>query len=131
MTDSRGFTIIELLVVVVVLIAAGLLFFAQKNELQIAQADSQRKTAINAMHYSLEEAYYTQHGHYPTSIDESILKTVDPDLFTDPNGIKINQAGSDYRYEAIGCAENECKGYRLRANLVNESDYVKSNRDRD
>lgn len=129
MKNSSGFTVIEVISVIALLAAAGMLFFSQKQNLQISHDDEMRKTAINAMHYSLEESFYKDNGHYPPSIDESILMTVDPELFTDPYGVKLGEPGSDYRYEAIGCTDSECDGYRLSAALVNEADYVKTNQD--
>lgn len=131
MKYSRGFTVIELLVVAAILAAAGFLVFSQKLELQKAHNDEQRKTAINAMHYSLKEAFYKTHSYYPPSIDESVLLTVEPSLFTDPNGIKLDEAGSDYRYEATGCVDEKCQGYRLSATLENEADYIKTSEDKD
>ena len=90
-TTSRGFTIIELLFIIVLLAAASVLFFVQKNNLEVAGRDETRKTAINAMYYSIEEVYFKSHNSYPRTIDSTILPSVDPSLFTDPNGVKIGE----------------------------------------
>ena len=127
MKNSRGFTVIELLVVALILALAGFLVFSQKQDMQVAWDDKHRKTAINAMYYSLEESFFKSNQYYPTKIDESVLTTVDPDLFTDPSGIKLGEAQSDYRYEASGCIDGKCRGYRLSASLQNEADYIKNN----
>lgn len=136
---QRGFTVIELVVVTAFLLFAGILFFTQKNNLEVAGRDKDRKTAINAMYYGLEEAFYKEHGYYPEKIDEKNLTTVDSVLFTDPNGVKLGQTvqkiddtevavSSDYRYESLGCTLGKCKSYVLRADLEAEADYIKNSR---
>ena len=127
-TTSRGFTIIELLFIIVLLTAASVLFFVQKNNLEVASQDETRKTSINAMYYSIEEVYFKNNGYYPRTVDEKVLPSVDPTLFKDPAGVKIGESTSDYRYEAYNCTDDRCKSYTLRASLQNEADYVKTNR---
>ena len=126
-TTSRGFTIIELLFIIVLLTAASVLFFVQKNNLEVASQDETRKTSINAMYYSIEEVYFKNNGYYPQTINETV-PSVDPTLFKDPGGVKIGESTSDYRYEAYNCTDDHCKSYSLRAALQNEADYVKTNR---
>ncbi len=122
---SAGFTVIELLVIIVILGAASVLFFVQKNNVQVAARDNERKTAINAMYYGLEKVFYKANGYYPVTINSTILPSVDPALFTDPNGKAIGTAGSDYRYLPTNCTNDQCKSYSLRATLQNEADFVK------
>ena len=74
----NGFTVIELLVVIAVLGVGCWLFFSEKMKLDAVQRDNQRKVAINAMYYSLEEYYYAKFGYYPQTIDSKTLRTVDP-----------------------------------------------------
>ena len=126
MKSSRGFTVIELVIVVAFFAAASVLFFVQKNHVEVAARDDARKTAINAMYYSLEEVYYKQHNGYPRTINSEILPSVDPNLFKDPNGVKIGESGSNYRYEGLNCNGDTCKSYTLRADLEAEGDFVKS-----
>jgi len=125
---SKGFTIIELLFVIVLLVAASVLFFVQKNNLEVASRDEVRKTSINAMYYSIEEVYFKANNFYPRTIDTATLPSVDPALFKDPNGIKIGESNSNYRYEPYNCEGDQCKNYTLRTILENEDDYVKTNR---
>ncbi len=127
---SRGFTVIELLVIVVVLGAASILFFIQKNNVEVAGRDNERKVAINAMYYSLEEVFFKANGYYPTTISEANLPSVDPALFTDPNGIKIGTADSNYRYEPTNCVDDKCKSYTVRTSLQNEADFVKDSKNK-
>lgn len=88
---QSGFTVIELVVVAVLLAVAGILVFVQMNNLRTANQDTQRKTAINAMHYALEEVYYKEHGYYPATLTTETLPSVDPALFTDPDGFTIGK----------------------------------------
>ena len=125
---SRGFTVIEILFVSLIAIAASILFFIQKNNLEIVASDNTKKTAINAMYYSLEESFYPTNKYYPQTISSDILKTVDPALFTDPSGVKINTTGSSYTYTPTDCQDSKCKSYKLKATLQNESDYTKTNK---
>lgn len=126
----NGFTVIELLVVIVLLGVGCWLFFSEKSKLDGTQADSERKVAINSMYYSLEEYYYAKNGYYPQTIDSKVLRTVDPDLFTDPDGIKMGEEGADYSYESTGCTtDGHCTGYTLTSVMDREDDYVKKNRD--
>ncbi|MDX2776557.1 type II secretion system protein [Streptomyces caniscabiei] len=124
---QSGFTVIELIIVIIFLSAATILLFIQRGNLEAADRDDKRKTAINAMYYNLEEVFYAKNGYYPATIDEKKLPAMDPALFTDPYGNKIGTSESEYRYEATGCTNDKCKGYTLRADLEKEDDFVKSN----
>jgi len=128
MKSSRGFTVVELLIVVGVLALASILFFAQKNVVEVASRDQLRKTSINAIYYSLEEVYFKQHGSYPLTVNPEALPSVDPDLFKDPHGVKIGESDSEFRYEPTNCDATSCKSYTLRTTLENEDDYVKTSR---
>lgn len=128
MKRAHGFTIIELLVAIVFLAAIGVIFFIQKNNLEIAGRDEQRKVAINTIYYGLEESFFAKNKYYPASIDEKTLTTVPSELFTDPLGFKLGESSSNYRYEPLNCTDQKCKGYSLRTTLENEADFVKTNR---
>lgn len=125
MKKQAGFTVVELLVSVALLIAAGVLVMQQKGQIEKVDRDRERKTAINAMYYSLEEVYYVGNGSYPAKINKDNLKSMDPALFTDPNGVALGSQGSNYHYDPINCDGNVCKSYTLRATLENEADYTK------
>jgi len=128
MKSSRGFTVVELLIVVAFLAAASIIFFIQKNNIEVAARDDARKTSINAMHYSLEEVYFKEHKSYPRTLSAETLPSVDPELFKDPNGVKIGESTSNFRYEPTECNGDSCKSYSLRTILENEADYIKKNR---
>lgn len=126
---QRGFTVIELLIVIVILAVGGWLFFSEKARVNAVARDDTRKTAINAMYYNLEEVFYPKNGYYPSTINSKTLRAMDPTLFIDPNGISLGDTGSDYRYDATGCStDSRCTGYSLRAVMEREADFVKTNR---
>jgi type II secretory pathway pseudopilin PulG len=128
MKRSQGFTVIEVIVVVLFLSIATTVLFIQKNSIASTHRDDQRKIAINAMYYSLEEVYYEKNKAYPVTIGDTTLTGFDPALLADPNGLKIGDKNSNYRYEGINCTNDSCKSYSLRADLENEADFVKKNR---
>jgi len=128
MKQSRGFTVIELLIVIVLLGTATIIFFAQKNGIETGARDNERKVAINAMYYSLEEVFYAKNGYYPATLDATTLPSIDPDLFIDPSNNRIGESASTYRYEPTNCVDNKCAGYTIRTTLENEADFVKNSR---
>jgi len=127
---QKGFTIIELAVVIVLLGAASILFFVQKNNVGVAARDDKRKTAINAIYYNLEEVFYTKNQYYPSKLNAKDLPAMDPELLKDSTGVDINDEDglSEYRYEPTNCEAEKCKGYTLRTALENEADFVKKSR---
>jgi type II secretory pathway pseudopilin PulG len=129
MKRAHGFTVIELLVAIVFLGAASAILFTQRQGLMTTQRDDTRKVAINAIYYSLEEVFHAKNGYYPSKIDDTNLSSMDPTLFTDPDGDAINTGASDYRYEPTNCdIDGKCKSYTLRGLLEKEADYVKKSR---
>jgi len=128
MKRSQGFTVIELIVAIVFVGAAATLLFIQRDNLEATHRDNQRKTAINAMYYNLEEVFYEKNGYYPSKIDSKTLRAVDPDLFTDPSGVKMNEAGSEYHYQSLNCDNDKCKSYKLTADMEKEATYTKLSR---
>ncbi len=126
--SKQGFTVIELIVMVVFLLTAGVVLLFQVQKINTENTNSQKKVAINAIYYSLEESYFPTNGYYPEYIDDETLKTLDSALLTDPQGVKLGESGSDYRYETKDCQDGQCSAYTLRAKLTGESDFVKESR---
>ncbi len=123
---KNGFTVIELIFVIALLGFASILFYIQKQNIEISSRDDKKKIAINAMYYSLEEVYYQTHRYYPQTINSDILPSVDPSLFNDPNGIAVNSPESSYTYSPTDCSNNKCKSYTLKSSLEKEGDYIKT-----
>lgn len=128
MDHNRGFTVVEIIIAILFVAFAGTLFVIQKRDIEAANRDNTRKAAINAMYYNLEELYFPARGAYPRTIDASVLKAMDPDLFKDPSGVALGTQGSNYRYDGIDCEADACKSYSLRADLEKEADFVKTPR---
>lgn len=127
MNKQSGFTVLELMVVIVLLATIGIVFWVQKNNIEVARRDDARKSSINALHYSLEEVYYPNHKNtYPKVLNQKTMPSVDASVFKDPSGVKIGEADSDFRYEGKNCSQDSCKSYTLRASLENEADFVKT-----
>ncbi len=128
MNKKKGFTIIEIIIVAIFASLLLILFFVQKSNLDAMKRDEDRKTAINAMYYALEESFYKEHKYYPETISEENIKVIDPSLWTDPNGINLGDPASSYSYTPANCENGHCKEYILKAILEKEDVYIKSNR---
>lgn len=125
---QHGFTVLELIIVIVFLLAVGTIFFVQRRDIEVGQRDSTRKTAINAIYYNLEEVFYPANKAYPEALTADQLKGLDPSLLKDPEDVMIGEENSDYRYEPKDCQNGKCKSYELRADLEAEADFVKTSR---
>ena len=121
---ESGFTIIELLIVIVVIgILAGLVLNVFTG-IQEQGRDAERKTDLEAVEGQLE-AYAAKNGYYPTVLNiadatwvAANLQGLDPDALLDPT------SGTAYTYSATpsspvcdNTAGNECSSYVLSADL--------------
>lgn len=144
---QSGFTIVELLIVIVVIgILAGLVV-TTFNGIQQKGRDTERQTDIKAIHGQLE-AYYAQNGLYPllADVNDSTwrgtnMKGLDPESLKDPKGnaqtLVAAPAAAAYSYQVFesngttGCTvAANCAKYTLTATLegtINgQGTYVKS-----
>ena len=128
MRTKRGFTVLEIIIVAIFASLLLILFFVQKANIDAMERDEDRKIAINAIYYALEEDFYAEHGYYPEKISEDNIKVIDPALWTDPSGNNLNDLGSSYSYEPANCKNGKCKEYTLKAELEKEDAYIKYNR---
>ena len=122
---NAGFTVIELVIVVAFLSVAAVFLFIQRSDLIATNNDTIRKTAVNAMYYSLEKVYYQANSAYPETLSSKTLTSVDPALFTDTNGKKPGDSGYEYRYSPTNCTNGQCRNYTLSVNLQKEAIYTK------
>jgi prepilin-type N-terminal cleavage/methylation domain-containing protein len=132
---SKGFTIVELLIVIVVIAILATLVIVTFTGIQQKARDSQRQTDINAVDSHLE-AFYASNGYYPTLADltsstflTNSMKGLDPESLVSPKGAAIVATASSatqeaYGYEATGCtttsassATNACTGFTLTSEL--------------
>ncbi|HKX72500.1 MAG TPA: type II secretion system protein [Candidatus Saccharimonadales bacterium] len=130
MQKQRGFTVLELIIAVVFLLAAATIFYVQKRDLEVAHRDSARKTAMNEIYYNLEDVYFAANQGYPERLAADQLKGVNPESLKDPSGKIVGEYGSNYRYEPKDCTDGKCKSYTLTADLENEADFVKDSRNK-
>ena len=128
MKKKSGFTVLEISVLAVFLLAIGVIFWFQKIEITQKANDEKRKIAINAMYHNLESVFYAENGFYPKTISESNLKAMDPNLFTDMKGVVLGEENSEYRYEPTDCDGEKCANYTLRADLDHEDDFIKKSK---
>lgn len=105
---NKGFTIVELLIVIVVIGILATLVIVTFTGIQQKARDSQRKTDINALDSHIE-AYYAETGTYPalSMLQDSAwvtkhMKGLDPEALKDPKGgaLQASTDASHYGYTA-------------------------------
>lgn len=146
-SKSKGFTIVELLIVIVVIGILATLVIVTFSGIQQRARDTQRQTDINGIQGHLE-AYYAQTGTYPTlamvndtAFRAKYMKGFPADALVDPGGTTIAATlgtnGYQYVATAAGAAcpaatgtspdlVSTCDAYTLTADLENSTtNYVK------
>lgn len=152
--NSKGFTIVELLIVIVVIGILALLVITTYSGIQAKARNSQRQTDIQSLQTQLE-AYFSQNGYYPSLANmnssswlSTNMKSLDQEALADPsaaNGSKTLVNSDDpskaYGYvvttsDGAACGTPDatnCAQYTLTAKYegtVNGQDtYVKKNLD--
>src|SRR5436190_17920257 len=98
---QQGFTIVELLIVIVVIGILAALVITTFTGIQQKARDTERTTDIKALHGQLE-AYYAQNGYYPqlSDVTTTNLKGLDPGALNDPKGtgLQTNTDATHYGY---------------------------------
>lgn len=140
-TKQTGFTIVELLIVIVVIGILAALVITTFNGIQQKGRDTERQTDIKAVHGQLEAAF-AQLGYYPTLAEltnnasdyrTNNMRGLDEGALVDPSGSTISgtaaTAGSrTYSYipSPANCdnaaPETYCTGYVLSAGLEGQID---------
>lgn len=143
--NNRGFTIVELLIVIVVIGILAALVIVTYNGIQQKARDTERKTDIKAVQGHLE-AYWADNAKYPTLTDvndatfrTTNFKGLDLSAFADPKNAGSQQlCGSPsaycygYQVTPAGCdnSTTDCTNYVLTADLesgTNQTFEVRSN----
>ncbi|MCA9326901.1 prepilin-type N-terminal cleavage/methylation domain-containing protein [Candidatus Saccharibacteria bacterium] len=111
---SKGFTIVELLIVIVVIGILATLVIVTFTGIQQKARNSQRQTDINAVD-SHVEAFYAQYGFYPTladlqtsSFQTTYLKGLDPEALVDPKGGDIQGTTDASHYSYVAGPSGTC-----------------------
>ncbi|OGL24732.1 hypothetical protein A3A68_02355 [Candidatus Saccharibacteria bacterium RIFCSPLOWO2_01_FULL_48_13] len=140
---NRGFTIVELLIVIVVIGILAALVIVTYTGIQQRARDTERKTDINAIHGQVE-AYYAQNGAYPALADintstwrDANITGLDDAALQDPRGtveeLAATASNTQYGYAvfqtdgttACTTAAGDCAVYTLTANLEAGGTYTK------
>lgn len=89
--DEQGFTIIELLIVIVVLVILSVLVITTYGGIQAKNRNLTRQNNLEAIHQQIE-IYFNKAGHYPSLSDMNSptwlaknLKNLNPSLLIDPS----------------------------------------------
>ncbi len=145
---QKGFTIVELLIVIVVIGILATLVIVTFSGIQQKGRNSQRQTDVNTL-ATYVSAYYTDKGYYPTMQDLNTAgwrttnaKGLDPEALKDPRGAAQTLVGAtapnSYVYVAsssdlaVTCSNttassdaNACDTYVITATLEPNGTYEK------
>lgn len=150
--DQQGFTIVELLIVIVVIGILAALVVTTYAGIQAKARDSKRQTDIQALQTQIE-AFYASNNYYPAMVDlnssswrSTNMKSLDAGAMTDPSGsdatlINTTPTSTSHAYEYLAknaagtectTGDNTCATYTLQAYLETGSGthlYTKTNLD--
>lgn len=141
---QQGFTIVELLIVIVVIGILAALVVTTFSGTQKKARDAERKSDINIL-YSQLEVYFADKATYPTlaNLNDGAangwrvtnMKDLKDDALKDPKGTAATlvaaPASSSYAYAVTpancdNTTGNECTGYTLTATLEGGGTFVKT-----
>jgi type IV pilus assembly protein PilA len=147
-SKQQGFTIVELLIVIVVIGILAALVITTFTGIQQKARDTERTTDIKALHGQIE-AFYAQNGFYPdlTSMNDTAnggflatnMKGLDKEALKDPKGssqaLAATASATQYGYavfksdgtSACTQAAKDCAVYTLTANLEGGGTFSKTN----
>ena len=118
-TKQQGFTIVELLIVIVVIGILALLVITTFTGIQQKARDTERTTDIKALHGQIE-AYYATKGNYPTRTNlndagwrATNMKGLDQEALKDPKGtvytLSDTLSATQYRYSVLTSTDASCE----------------------
>jgi prepilin-type N-terminal cleavage/methylation domain-containing protein len=155
--NNRGFTIVELLIVIVVIGILALLVITTYSGIQAKARNAKRQTDVQSLQTQVE-AFFTQNAYYPSNADMNSIswratnmKSLDVNAMVDPSSscsptttgstcLATAPAAKTYAYQPVNSSgtsceatDTTCSAYTLTATYegtVNgQSTYVKSNLD--
>ncbi len=150
-TAQKGFTIIELLIVIAIIAILALLVLNNFQGAQAKARDSQRRTDINNVHAKLEEFYNEKSGYPNENLTTTLLPGMDAGSLkdSDDNDMQMSfdtaatapastvanttKTSKEYQYAAFSCAnatstaDATCGKYTLRSYVEKPSSSETSN----
>jgi prepilin-type N-terminal cleavage/methylation domain-containing protein len=137
---SAGFTIVEMLIVIVVVAILTSLIGVAAGDSRKRARDTERVTDIDTLYSRLEE-FRNDYGGYPNTFTASTFPSLNPEVLKDPSGQSIvinspvaNQfaaqavanptaGGASYIYTPYptGCTAITCTGYVLKSYIESPS----------
>jgi len=124
LTKQEGFTLLELLVVIVIIGILAVLLVPNLASGPQRARDSQRKSDLRNVQTALE-SYHSDKDSYPSGDYAGLTALLAPDyvksLPTDP------KTKGDYTYTPAGCTGAACTSYTLSATLENTKDSAINN----
>ena len=141
---QHGFTIVELLIVIVVIGILAALVITTFTGIQQKARNTERTTDIKALHGQVE-AYYAQNGKYPTLANmnddtwrTTNMKGLDKEALKDPKGttyVLADAPASDAYSYAVTASDGsacdnttkDCAQYTLTATYEGGGTFSKSN----
>ena len=143
---QKGFTIIELLIVIAIIAILATIVLVNVQNATAKSRDTKRSTDVNAIQTKLEE-FYNENSYYPATLTLTDLKGLDEGALKDPKGSQAPEAitvadstaadssmpqvdtanDPGYRYVPFGCNAGQCAGYQIKASMekANPSVYTK------
>ena len=117
---NEGFTIVELLIVIVVIGILALLVITTYSGIQQKARNSKRQTDVQSLQTQLE-AFYSQNGYYPSLTDmnnggwrTTNMKSLDQGALTDPSNpssstLVASPAAKSYSYAVTDSSGASCE----------------------
>lgn len=144
-SKQSGFTIVELLIVIVVIGILAALVITTFTGIQQKARNTERQTDVKALHGQVE-AYYAQNGKYPTlgNMNDSAWRTsnmkgLDQEALKDPKGsgytLAATAGANTYSYAVFAAdgttacdnSATDCAVYTLTATYEGGGTFSKTN----
>lgn len=142
--SQSGFTIVELLIIILVIGVLASLVFVSFHDIRRGERDKDRQYNVKILHNSME-SYFANTGKYPTLADinsadwrTSNMKSLESDALQDPSSktaaLVAAPTKGAYSYQVKASDDTDCDNttkdcakYTLTATLERGGTYTKSN----